>query len=161
RPRLLDRHLRQPRTLQVVPGAQAQGRQVSLIWSAARIAALQTCLAARQRLPLCRGKTLSIIHVTRGKMITMLGSPRRCCDGLTRRETLKAVALGLLAGCNLPALLHAEEARDAHARPGKAKSVILLYLLGGAATQDMIDLKPSAPKEVRGEFKPIATNVPG
>ena len=46
-------------------------------------------------------------------------------------------------------------------RPGKAKSVILLYLLGGAATQDMIDLKPNAPREVRGEFKPIATSVPG
>jgi hypothetical protein len=94
-------------------------------------------------------------------MITMLGSPRRCCDGLTRRETLQAGALSLLAGFNLPTLLRAEEARGRAARPGKAKSVILLYLLGGAATQDMIDLKPSAPKEVRGEFKPSATNVPG
>jgi hypothetical protein len=45
--------------------------------------------------------------------------------------------------------------------PGKAKSVILLYLLGGAATQDMWDLKPEAPSEVRGEFKPIDTNVSG
>src|SRR5262252_3984378 len=94
-------------------------------------------------------------------MITMLGTPRRCCDGLTRRETLKAGALSLLSGFTLPNLLHAEEARGKDGRPGKAKSVILLYLLGGAATQDMIDLKPSAPAEIRGEFKPIATNVPG
>jgi hypothetical protein len=65
---------------------------------------------------------------------------------------------------NLPTLLRAEESRSArltHHRPGKAKSVILLYLLGGAATQDMVDLKPSAPAEIRGEFKPIATSVPG
>jgi hypothetical protein len=95
-------------------------------------------------------------------MITMLGSPRRCCDGLTRRETLKAGALSVLGGAfNLPSLLAAEENRDPHVRPGKAKSVIMLFLLGGAATQDMWDLKPNAPTEVRGEFKPIATNVTG
>ena len=76
-------------------------------------------------------------------MITMLGRPRRLCDGLTRRETLKAGALSLLGGAfNLPSLLAAEENRAADARPGKAKSVILLYLLGGAPTQDMFDLKP-------------------
>ena len=95
-------------------------------------------------------------------MITMLGSPRRCCDGVTRRETLKAGALSLLGGgFNLPTSSPLEEQRPADARPGKAKSVILLYLLGGAATQDMWDLKPDAPAGVRGEFKPIATNVPG
>jgi Protein of unknown function (DUF1501) len=93
--------------------------------------------------------------------ITLLGTPRRCCDGLTRRETLKAGALSLFSGLTLPNLLQAEETRGRNARPGKAKSVILLYLLGGAATQDMIDLKPSAPKEIRGEFKPISTTVPG
>ncbi len=71
-------------------------------------------------------------------MIRLLGRPRRCCDGLTRGETLAAGA-----------------------RPGQAKSVILLYLLGGAATQDMWDLKPDAPAEVRGEFEPIATSAPG
>src|SRR5688572_8192667 len=90
-------------------------------------------------------------------MLRMLGSPRRCCDGLTRRETLKAGALSLLSGFALPDLLRAEAGR----RPGKAKSVIVLYLLGGAATQDMVDLKPAAPAEIRGEFKPAATNVPG
>jgi len=95
-------------------------------------------------------------------MITMLGSKRRLCDGLTRRETLKAGALSLLGGAfNLPGLLWAEEKRKAHVRPGKAKSVILLYLLGGAPTQDMFDLKPNAPEKIRGEFKPIASSVPG
>src|SRR5215211_2845185 len=95
-------------------------------------------------------------------MITMLGSKRRLCDGLTRRETLKAGALSLLGGAfNLPALFAAESRRAADARPGKAKSVILLNLLGGAATQDMFDLKPDAPTGVRSEFRPIATNVCG
>jgi hypothetical protein len=96
-------------------------------------------------------------------MITMLGSPRRCCDGLTRRETLQAGALSLLGGFfTLPNLLHAEETgRIRRDRPGKAKSVILLYLLGGAATQDMWDLKPNAPTDIRGEFKPIATSAGG
>jgi hypothetical protein len=95
-------------------------------------------------------------------MLTMLGSPRRCCDGLTRRETLTAGALTFLGGAfDLPSLLAAEAVRPAQVRPGKAKNVILLYLLGGAATQDMYDLKPNAPSGVKSEFRPIQTNVPG
>ena len=93
-------------------------------------------------------------------MLTMLGSKRRFCDGLTRRETLKAGALALLGGMSLPRLLQAEHA-SRQRQPGRAKSVIMLYLLGGAATQDMVDLKPNAPPEVRGEFRPVSTNVPG
>lgn len=93
-------------------------------------------------------------------MITMLGSERRLCDGLTRRETLKAGALSLLGGAfNLPSLLALEEAQ--RVRPAKAKSVILMYLIGGAPTQDMYDLKPLAPEKIRGEFKPIDTNIAG
>jgi len=92
-------------------------------------------------------------------MLTMLGSPRRCCDGITRRETLRVGALTALGGVGLPQWLAAREA--GMIRPGKAKSVIVLYLLGGAATQDMFDLKPEAAKEVRREFKPIATSAPG
>ena len=95
-------------------------------------------------------------------MITMLGSPQRCCDGLTRRETLKAGALSVLGGLfNQASLLALQEQRGDTVRPAKAKSVILLYLLGGAATQDMFDLKPEAPSGVRSEFKPAATNVNG
>jgi hypothetical protein len=94
-------------------------------------------------------------------MIKLLGSPRRCCDGLTRRETLAAGGLTLLGpGFTLPNLFAAESRQPAMS-PGKAKNVILLYLLGGAATQDMWDLKPDAPTEIRGEFKPIDTCVPG
>jgi Protein of unknown function (DUF1501) len=95
-------------------------------------------------------------------MITMLGSPRLSCDGVTRRETLKVGALSLLGGFfNLPSLLALERKGGARVRRGKARSVILLYLQGGPATQDMFDLKPEAPAGIRTEFKPIATNVPG
>jgi hypothetical protein len=95
-------------------------------------------------------------------MLRMLGNPRRFCDGITRREALTAGALSVLGGTfSLPRLLAAEERRPADARPGKAKNVLLLYLHGGAPTQDMFDLKPDAPVEVRGEFRPIATNVVG
>jgi hypothetical protein len=94
-------------------------------------------------------------------MLTMLGSPRRACDGVTRRETLAVGALSLLGPAfTLPNLLRAESSRSSEA-PGKAKSVILFYLLGGAATQDMVDLKPNAPADIRGEFKPIPTTAPG
>ncbi len=95
-------------------------------------------------------------------MITVLGSPRLSCDGLTRRETLKAGALSLLGGYfNLPCLLAIEKNGSAHVRPGKAKSVILIYLQGGPATQDMFDLKLNAPSGIRTEFKPIATSASG
>jgi hypothetical protein len=95
-------------------------------------------------------------------MITLLGSPRLSCDGLTRRETLKVGALSLLGGFfNLPSLLALESNRRGRERQGKAKSVVLLYLQGGPATQDMFDLKPNAPVGIRTEFKPIATSAAG
>jgi hypothetical protein len=95
-------------------------------------------------------------------MITMLGSPRLCCDGLTRRETLKAGALSLLGGFfNLPSLVAMEGSGSSHVRAGKAKSVLLIYLQGGPATQDMFDLKPNAPAGIRSEFRTIATSAPG
>jgi hypothetical protein len=94
-------------------------------------------------------------------MITLLGSPRLCCDGLTRRETLKVGALSLLGSAfTLPHLMALEQARPAKPRP-KAKSVILLYLQGGPPTQDMFDLKPDAPSGIRCDFKPIATSAGG
>ena len=92
-------------------------------------------------------------------MLQVLGNPRRFCDGVTRRQAMTAGALSALGGFfNLPTLLALEGKRPAGARAGKAKSVLLLYLHGGAPTQDMFDLKPAAPVEVRGEFKPIATS---
>ena len=94
--------------------------------------------------------------------ITILGSPRQACCGPTRRETLKVGALSLLGGLfNTPSLLALENTANPYLRPPRAKSVILLYLQGGPATQDMFDLKPHAPGGVGGEFKPIATSAPG
>jgi hypothetical protein len=94
--------------------------------------------------------------------ITLLGSARRACTGPTRRETLKVGALSLLGGFfNTPALLALESSRPRYAWPARAKSVVLVYLQGGAPTQDMFDLKPDAPEGIRSEFKPIATSARG
>jgi hypothetical protein len=90
-------------------------------------------------------------------MFTLLGPRGRFCDGLSRRSflTLSGLAMG---GLSLPALLRAEERKGVRR---SHKSVIMVYLSGGLAHQDTFDLKPAAPPEVRGEFKPIASNVPG
>ncbi len=95
-------------------------------------------------------------------MLTVLGRPRRFCDGVTRRELLQAGGLGLLGGFfGLPGPTDGGQAPARPGKRGRANSVIFLFLHGGAATQDMFDLKPAAPVEVRGEFKPIATSAPG
>src|SRR5438094_203675 len=84
----------------------------------------------------------------------------RHCDGLTRRELLRAGAIGL-GGLTLPGLLRLQEANARSLRPtGKARSVILLFLSGGPSHLDMWDLKPEAPEEIRGTFQPISTKVP-
>ena len=69
-----------------------------------------------------------------------------------------------MGGLSLPALLQAERRTAAHpagARRSSHKSVIMVYLSGGLAHQDTFDLKPEAPDGIRGEFKPIATRLPG
>ncbi len=78
----------------------------------------------------------------------------------SRRDLLQAGGAAAMAGLGLPGRLRAEPSRAATGA-GKAKSVIFLYLHGGAPSQDMFDMKPKAPREIRGEFSPIATNVPG
>jgi hypothetical protein len=78
---------------------------------------------------------------------------------LNRRSFLRVGALGL-GGLTLPGLL-AARARAGQGSASNKKSVILVWLAGGPSHIDMYDLKPSAPAEVRGEFKPISTNVPG
>ena len=90
-------------------------------------------------------------------MLTLLGSRSRFCDGVSRRSFLKVGALGL-GGLTLPQLLRCEAATG---KGNSHKSVIIVYLSGGLAHQDTFDLKPDAPSEVRGEFKPIPSNVPG
>src|SRR4051812_24791205 len=84
---------------------------------------------------------------------------RDYCDGIRRRDFLKAGTLGFL-GLSLPGYLRYAQAAAAE---GKVvdKSAILIYLGGGQTHMDTWDLKPEAPAEVRGEFNPIKTNVPG
>ena len=96
-------------------------------------------------------------------MLSLLGSrtaPGSHCDGLSRREILKIGALPLVGGfggLTLPQIL----ASDAAAGRRSHKSVIMVFLSGGPPHQDMFDLKMQAPAEVRGEFQPISTAVPG
>ena len=90
-------------------------------------------------------------------MLTVPGVAHRLCDGVTRRDALRIGALGL-GGLSLPGLLRAEQAA------GIAKShkaVIMIYMVGAPPHQDMYDLKMDAPSEIRGEFRPIDTAVPG
>lgn len=93
-------------------------------------------------------------------MLTLLGKAagrRRFCDGISRRDFL-IVGGSLAGGLTLSSLLRAE----AQLGTGRShKSLINIFLPGGPPHQDLWDLKPEAPAEIRGEFKPISTNVPG
>jgi hypothetical protein len=93
-------------------------------------------------------------------MLTLLGHRQRSnCDGLSRRTFLRIGALGIGAGAfSLADLLRAEAAQGS---PGRHKAVINIFLGGGPPHQDMWDIKTAAPREIRGEFSPIETNVPG
>jgi Protein of unknown function (DUF1501) len=95
-------------------------------------------------------------------MLTFWGpsEPGRYCDGLSRWSFLKIGGLAM-GGLSLPALLQAEAQGTAQAARSSHKSVIMVYLSGGLAHQDTFDLKPEAPTGIRGEFKPIATCLPG
>jgi hypothetical protein len=92
-------------------------------------------------------------------MLTFLESSYRPCDGVTRRDFFKVGALGL-GGLSLADLLRLQ-ARGATEGAERPKSIIMVYLPGGPSHIDMYDLKPDAPVEIRGEFKPIPSNVPG
>jgi hypothetical protein len=95
-------------------------------------------------------------------MLTLEGSRAQLCDGIRRREVLRAGGLGLF-GLTLPDLLRGREARANTASDGggKAKSCIILFLMGGPPQHSTWDPKPNAPPEVRGEFKHIPSVVPG
>jgi len=91
-------------------------------------------------------------------MLSIQGSTRSgFCDGQTRRDFLKIGGLAM-GGLSLPDLLMAEAAQGSSAQH---KAVIMVFLPGGPSHQDIFDLKPDAPSEIRGEFKPISTNVAG
>ena len=90
-------------------------------------------------------------------MLTIPGPQSRYCDGISRRSWLQIGGLAL-GGLALPEILRAEAGRGTRSR---AKGIIMVLLPGGPSHLDMYDLKPNAPAEIRGEFRPIATNVPG
>src|SRR5262249_29146822 len=110
--------------------------------------------------PLKIGRYRLLANQKRSTMRQMTGSSE--CVGfrqaaITRRHLLQAGSLGLL-GLHLPGLLQAAERGS---RKARVRAVIFLHQYGGPSHHDTFDMKPNAPDEVRGEFKPIATKVPG
>ena len=100
-------------------------------------------------------------------MFSFGNRPVKLCQGVTRREWLRVGGISSM-GLMLPDLLRAEQNAKAKAEDkakarsfGRAKSCIFCFMFGAPAHQDIWDLKPDSPSEVRGPFNPISTNVPG
>jgi len=92
--------------------------------------------------------------------MSFLGRSQTFCDGLSRRNFLRLGAFG--AGLTLADTLRLQAASKKQSPSSSApKAAIMIYLPGGPSHMDMYDLKPDAPAEFRGEFKPIQTNVNG
>src|SRR5215813_8138133 len=90
-------------------------------------------------------------------MFSFMGRSQQCGDGVSRRDFLRVGALAV-GGLTLADVLRLQAQAGS---PGGAKSVIMIYLPGGPTHLDTYDLKRDAPAEIRGEFNPITTNVPG
>ena len=81
------------------------------------------------------------------------------CDGVARRDFLRVGSAGLFGSLwTLPGLTAYGDDRKL---PGNDRSLVIVFLRGGLSTIDTWDLKPDAPAEFRGEFRPISTNVSG
>lgn len=93
-------------------------------------------------------------------MLQITGHKYGSCDGISRRRFLQAGVLGL-TGLTLGDMLRLRADQAGGGKPTKETSVILIWKGGGPSHIDLWDLKPEAPAEYRGDFKPIATNVPG
>ena len=96
-------------------------------------------------------------------MLNILGSNKRLCDGITRREMLQAGASSLL-GLSLADLVPVPAATSGGTplpHFGKAKNVMLLHLVGAMSQHETLDPKPDAPAEIRGPFGTLATKLPG
>ena len=100
-------------------------------------------------------------------MLDLVGKTQpRFCDGISRRNFLRIGGLAL-GGMSLPQFIQAESLARSAAGETTAgtrmshKGVIMIFLAGGPPHQDMFDMKPAAPAEIRREFSPISTNVPG
>ncbi|MEX0744397.1 MAG: DUF1501 domain-containing protein [Phycisphaeraceae bacterium] len=90
-------------------------------------------------------------------MLTVLGNPRRTCDGLSRRELLRVGGAGML-GLSLPKVWAAQAAPTT--LPPRAKSVLFVFLYGGPSQLETFDMKPEAASTIRGPFRPIASRTP-
>jgi hypothetical protein len=101
-------------------------------------------------------------------MLTLMGprQSRQHCDGLSRRDFVRIGGLGL-GGLSLAQLLALENAQAADSTQTRSvsegpkkrhKSLIMIFLCGGPPHQDMYDLKPDAPSEIRGEFQPMSVS---
>src|SRR5262249_27539174 len=102
-------------------------------------------------------------------MLSFMGRGVRLCDGIDRREVLRVGGLAF-TGLTWADCLRVRAATARKSAPrkkpmlgsfGKAKACILIFNYGGPSHLDIWDLNPDAPKEIRGEFKPVATRVPG
>jgi hypothetical protein len=96
-------------------------------------------------------------------MLRILGSEKKLCNGLTRRDMLQAGSLSLL-GLGLENFFQLQTLQASTQRTasfGKAKACILLYLYGSPSQLELADMKPNAPEEIRGELKGIRSSVPG
>jgi hypothetical protein len=101
-------------------------------------------------------------------MLSILGRGIRLCDGIQRREVLRIGGLGFTGllwsdwlRSNATAIPRGQTAKSKGASFGRAKACILIYNYGGPSHLDTLDLKPTAPVEIRGEFQPLDTCVPG
>jgi hypothetical protein len=92
-------------------------------------------------------------------MLNIFGARQRFCDGISRRSFLRIGAFG--AGLTLADMLRLRASATQSGTSRSPKAAIMIYLPGGPSHMDMWDLKPAAPVEYRGEFRPINTNVPG
>ena len=92
-------------------------------------------------------------------MLTLFGRQQKYCDGVNRRSFLKigGFSLGAVGGFGLADVMRANGSETTN----RHKAVINVFLGGGPPHQDMWEIKTDAPKEIRGEFEPINTKVPG
>ena len=100
-------------------------------------------------------------RVSEGVSTSSVGSPsltRRVSDGIDRRGFLR---MGSLAGLSLADVLRLQHATGADTTPKKDVNCIFIFIIGGMAHQDLWDVKTEAPAEIRGDFRPIKTKVPG
>src|SRR4029453_1864607 len=105
------------------------------------------------------GRVHRFVERTRHMPTLEGGKPALLCH---RRDLLRVGGGVAVAGLTLPSVLLRQSALAGERVPSrKARTCILVYLLGGPPHLDTFDLKPDAPAEIRGEFNPIATSVPG